>query len=272
MKNTQNIILLLCSILFLIGCTETKVKIEPIEKDGWKNDTQVIKTVRNVNFTFPAKGFAFDKKEQYVKDCFDAIRENSAIIELSEFNESIYIRFLTSREESGVYTGQKSSGSAWPYMKTLYVVANENQKPPIKHELMHLMSMLEWGYENPTSNWVNEGLGTFASNNCNGYNVAQIYRYFMETDKLIPIELLVSDFYGQPDMIGYHQSAYIVEYLLTNYSVEQLKKLWIQGFGKFEEIYSLPFSRVKEDLEKAVLEKYPKASEIDWEKFNIGCE
>jgi PBP1b-binding outer membrane lipoprotein LpoB len=74
MKNTKNIILLLHSILILIGCSESKEKVEPIEKDGWKNDTQVIKAVKNVNFTFPAKGFAFDKKEQYVKECFDAIR------------------------------------------------------------------------------------------------------------------------------------------------------------------------------------------------------
>jgi hypothetical protein len=258
--------------MFLIGCTETKVKIETIEKDGWKSQGQVIKTLKNVNFTFPEKGFAFDKKEEYIRECFDAIRENLAIIELSEFNEPIYIRFLSSREESGIYTGQKSSGSAWPYMKTLYVVANENQKPPIKHEMMHLMSMLEWGYENPTSQWVNEGLGTFAGNNCNGYNVAQIYRYLMEADKLIPIELLASDFYGQSEMIGYHQAAYIVEYLLSKYSVGQLKKLWIAGFGEFEEIYGLPFSSIKGDLEKVLLEKYPKAPEIDWEQFDIGCE
>ena len=134
------------------------------------------------------------------------------------------------------------------------------------------MSMLEWGYENPTSNWVNKGLGTFAANNYNGYNVAQIYRYFMETDKLIPIEFLASDFYAQTDLIAYPQAVYIVEYLLSKYSIEQLKNLWIQGFGKFEEVYGLPFSKVKEELEKVVLEKYPKAPEIDWAKFNVGCK
>ena len=203
---------------------------------------------------------------------FGAIKENSEMIELSEFKDTIFIRFLRSREESRIYTGQKSSGSAWLHIKTLYVVANENQKPPIKHELMHLISMLEWGYENPTSIWVNEGLATYAENNCNGLNVAQIYRYLKETNKLIPIELLTSDFYNQSEMIGYHQSAYIVEYLITNFSIEQLKRLWSEGFTKFEDIYNVPFSKVKSDLEKKVMEKYPIAPEIDWEKFNEGCE
>lgn len=272
MKKNQITIIFLSSFLTLNGCAEKREKAESIENDGWTKDTQVLKKIKNVNFTFPANGFAFDKKEQYVKECFDAIKENSEMIDLAAFKDTIYIRFLRSREESEIYTGQKSSGSAWPHIKTLYVVANESQNPPIKHELMHLISMLQWGYENPTSNWVNEGLGTFAGNNCNGYNVAQIYRYLMETNKLIPIESLTSDFYNQPDMIGYHQSAYMVEYLLTNYSIEQLKKLWTEGFEKFEEIYGVPFSEIKTDLEKVVLEKYPTAPEIDWEEFNKGCE
>jgi len=272
MKNIEKMTVFIIMLLILIGCNDQNEKSEPVDNNGWKKDAQILKTIKNVNFTFPESGFAFDKREQYVRECFTAIQENSEIIELSEFKDTIYIRFLNSKEESGIYTGQKSSGSAWPHIKTLYVVANDNQIPPIKHELMHLMAMVEWGYENPTSNWVNEGLGTFAENNCNGYNVAQIYRYFMENDKLIPIESLTSDFYNQPDMIGYHQSAYIVEYLLTKYSVEQLKKLWTDGFEKFEKIYGDPYSQIKIDLEKTVIKKYPKAPEIDWEQFNEGCK
>lgn len=262
---------LFCLLLTLNGCLETTKQTDSLDKNGWTKDTQVKKTINSVNFIFPATGYAYERKEEYIKQCFDALRENSELINLTEFKDTIYIRFLNSREDSKIYTGQGSSGSAWPHIKTLYVVANKNQKPPIKHELMHLISMLEWDYENPTSNWVNEGLGTFAENNCNGYNVAQIYRYLMETDKLIPIELLTSDFYSQPDMIGYHQSAYIVEHLLTNYSIEQLKNLWQGGFNKFEDIYGVSFSQVKKDLEKVALEKYPIAPKIDWDEFNKGC-
>ena len=116
------------------------------------------------------------------------------------------------------------------------MLPNETQKPPIKHELMHLITMLKWGYPTPTSTWMNEGLGTYAENDCNGINVAQIYRYFLENDKLISIDLLSSDFYKQPEMVGYHQSGYIVEYLLENYSIEQFKKLWTNGFKNFEKI------------------------------------
>lgn len=255
--------------LFLIGCSASNKKQK--EKEIWVKNTQVTKSIKNVNFTFPSKGMAFDKKQNYVLECFNAIKENSKIIELKEFKDTINIRFLSSRKESKTYTGQASSGSAWPHISTLYVVANENETPPIKHELMHLIAMLSWGNEHPTSNWVNEGLGTFAANECNGFNVAQIYRYLMDTDKLISIDLLASNFYKQPDMIAYHQAAYIVEYLLKNYPVKNLHKLWNEGFKKFEEIYGIPFSKLKIDMKKSVLETYPLAPKIDWQTFNIGC-
>ena len=77
MKNRSHIIPILFLFLILIGCTKTKEKTELNDNDGWKKDAQVLKTIQNVHFTFPSKGMAFDKREQYVKKCFDAIKKNS---------------------------------------------------------------------------------------------------------------------------------------------------------------------------------------------------
>jgi len=94
----------------------------------------------------------------------------------------------------------------------------------------------------------------------------------METDKLIHIDSLTSDFYAQSEMIGYHQSAHAVEYLLNNYNIEQFKQLWTQGFDSFESIYGISFSKAKADLKKALLKKYPSAPDIDWKTFKEGCK
>jgi hypothetical protein len=94
----------------------------------------------------------------------------------------------------------------------------------------------------------------------------------METDKLIDIDSLTSDFYAQSEMIGYHQSAYLVEYLLNNYNIEQLKQLWAKGFDSFESIYGISFSKAKTYLDRALLKKYPSAPDIDWETFKEGCK
>ena len=63
------------------------------------------------------------------------------------------------------YTGMTPSGSALVQPKILHVVANgdpKEVKPPIKHELMHMISMTTWGYSGQDSNWMNEGLAALA--------------------------------------------------------------------------------------------------------------
>ena len=119
---------------------------------------------------------------------------------------------------------------------------------------------------------MNEGLGTFAENSCSGWNVSELYRYLLETDQLIPMESLTTDFYGQPEMFAYHQSGYLVEYLLKNYGIDRFGQLWKSGFGEFEHIYGLPFGSLKDELEKDLMVKYPKFPAIDQDTFNKPCE
>lgn len=260
-------------IYSFIGCSVQKANLVSLEKEGWTKETQVLKTIDNINFNFPAGGHAFDHKADFVKQCFDALQSNLQLIKLDDFTDTIQIRFLRSREDMYWLTGRRAAGIAQPHIYTLYVVADSSErvKPPIKHEFMHLIAMLKWGYPHYTSTWINEGLATLAEDNCNGYKVSQIYRYFMETDKLVHVDSLAKSFYKQPEMIGYHQSAYIVEYLLNNYKIEQFKRLWTEGFGSFESIYSIDFRKMKMELEKSVMEKHPKAPAINWETFKKGC-
>tara|TARA_R110002096_G_scaffold435720_1_gene662258 strand:+ start:876 stop:1721 length:846 start_codon:yes stop_codon:yes gene_type:complete len=262
-------------ILFpaLIGCNQRGEHSKPLNSDGWVKETKVSKLIKNVNFVFPEAGYAFENKEALIKQTFDAIEDNKRILKKSEFNDTIYVRVMSSRDEMFIYTGTRAYGNAYPYWSTLNIVSNEDAlNPPIKHEMMHLMAMLDWDYPKRNSTWINEGIATYSANNCNGYNVAQIYRFFMAEDKLIPIEDLVSNFYGNSEMVSYHQSGYIVQYLLENYTIDQFKQLWTGGFEKFENIYGLSYQEIENNLKKAVVEKYPEVPKIDWEVFSQGCK
>src|SRR5215207_7566358 len=101
-----------------------------------------------------------------------------------------------------------------------------HKKNIIFHEVMHMITMTTWGYPGVDSNWMNEGLAAYAENNCNGFTDEAIYRYLQDKDMLVPMTALTTSFYKQPEMIAYHQAAYIVQYLLSHYGVEKLKALW----------------------------------------------
>lgn len=258
--------------LTLLGCFEKELQSEANINEGWVKETKISKLIKNVNFEFPENGYAFIIKNDLIAQTFDAIEHNKRILKKDIFNDTIYVRFMSSRDEMFKYTGTRSSGTAYPYWSTVNIVSKEGEvSSPIKHELMHLMAMLDWDYPVNSSSWINEGIATYAANSCNGYKVEEVYRYLLAENKLISIEDLTTDFYVLPEMISYHQAAYIVQFLLENYSLEQLKNLWTSGFEQFKEIYGFSYSQIQSDLQKGVLEKYPESPKIDWEKFSKGC-
>jgi Peptidase MA superfamily len=250
---------------------------EPLKEksNGWSEENQVLKTIENIEFTFPSEGYSFEKKDSLITECLEAIKNNSELINISNFKDTLYIRFLSNRDEMKKYTGSKSAGYAKPWINTVYIMASGKPgevKAPIKHELMHMVSLMRWEYPPQNLTWMVEGLATYAENNCNGYNVQQIYRYLLENKMLLPIDSIASSFYDKPEMIAYHESAYIVEYLITNYGMEKFKKLWKEGFDNFEKIYLLPIEQVMAEIEKKLIEKYPKIPDINWEVFKEGCK
>jgi hypothetical protein len=257
------------SVLLLFACHTPSKK-----ENRWAVERQLVKRAANVSFIFPSKGFAYDNRNKLVNECLEAIKSNTALIQLPQYSDTITVQFLRSRGEMKQYTGMTPSGIALIEPKILYVVANADSnevKPPIKHELMHMITMTTWGYPGQDSNWMNEGLAAYAENNCNGYNDEQIYRYLSEKNMLIPMEALATSFYKQPEMIAYHQAAYIVQYLLNQYGVEKFTELWTQGFAQFEHIYGMRFQQAKTNMDRIAKQGYPAAPAIDWNSFQKGC-
>lgn len=138
-------------------------------------------------------------------------------------------------------------------------------KPPIVHEVMHIVSMTTWGVPPGDNKWLNEGLATYAQNNCSGYSVSEIYRYLLAEDMLAPIEALAFQFHQVVEMVAYHQSAYIVEYLIVNHGLEKFEGFWRSGFSSFESIYGSTYDQMQTRLHKQLIETFPDPPNIDWD-------
>ncbi len=238
----------------------------------WKTES-VTKVINNIRFTFPKDGYAFEKKEEFVTQCLNVIKPNCQLIGLNDFEIYFNIKFYKSKEAMKKDMPFGYSGASSSYNKTVYFVTNENfTSPPIKHELMHLIATINWGEPNITSQWLNEGLATYAQNNCNGLKIDKIYRYLLESNKLISIDSLSKDFYRQPEMIAYHQSAYMVECLITKFGIEKFKLLWQKGFIKFNDIYKISFKQFESTIQMELLRKLPEVEQLDWTTFMLDCK
>lgn len=246
----------------------------------WEAKTVVTKQIDNLHFTFPTKGYAYENRDTLVEKCLLAIQENCRLINDTSFTEFTRIHFVTSKKEMLLQAGYYVNALANIDARTIHMkVTNENSdeessvtNPPIQHETMHIVSMTAWGRPAEGNNWLNEGLATYSENNCSGYTVAELYRYFLEENKLVPLESLAYQFYQTEEMISYHQSAYVVEYLISNYGLPKFETLWKSGFSSIQNIYGFSPAQLEAEINKSLLKTHPKSPKINWELIQKGCK
>lgn len=237
----------------------------------WRQTQRVVTTDGNITYTFPDT-ISLALRVQTIDQCKQAIAKALQLINEKEFSDTIMIEFMSSRKEMLKYTGMAVSGVALAERKTMFSLVGVATSPPIFHELTHMVVMLKWGHPHSTSKWMNEGLATFSENRCNGFTVSEIYRYLSEHQLLIPIDSLMVDFYHNPEMIAYHESGYLVEFLLSHYGILKFKELWRKGASSFDAVIGQSPSNFEGEARRFNLQECPKVPSIDWKIFLEGCK
>ena len=234
----------------------------------WKVITKYSKSVDNVIYIFPSS-VQEQTRNEFIKSCIVAINDNLSLINEKVFNDTITIEFLDNKQQIFKYSGLFGSGVACADRKIMFALTNT---PPLKHELMHMISGMKWGNPAKTTWWMTEGLATFASGTCSGFTVEQIYTYLLVNNMLIPIDKLSENFYKNSEMIAYHQCGYLVEYLLKNYGLDKFQELWKKGMDSFENIYSFSFADLTQKIESDIKLNNKIVPEINWKEFDKGCK
>lgn len=236
----------------------------------WKQETINYVQVDSISYYFPSN-IDLEDRVKAIEDCETAITENLSLINESEYTKAIDILFVNSRKEMLRYTGMKSRGVAYYYRNAVFSLTYQNDSP-IKHEMMHMISAELWGIPANSSMWLYEGLATYSAGYCSDYSLEQIYQYYLQTDKLIPIDSLASRFRDYNDLITYTESAFYVKYLIDNYGFDNIKQLWTEGMDSFYEIYGSTIIEFEENLKTEFKTKYPEKIDFNWEEFSKGCD
>jgi hypothetical protein len=237
--------------------------------ETWNKIVTETKTINNITYIFPSE-VEIQRRNLAIEECQNAIEENLKLIEEKEFNNKMDIEFLKSRKEMLKYGGMAAQGLAYPDRDVFFTLLKDKGSP-IKHEMMHMITMYKWGTPDSSLTWMNEGLATYSGGICFDYSLEEIYKYFIQSNKLISIDKLSEDFYANPDMIAYTQSAFICKFLIDNYGISKFKELWKSEYKNLNEIYGFDSMILENTLKDYINKKYPKDINFDWEKFNKGC-
>lgn len=263
-------ILAVLTVLTLTSCNDNRFSNKKeTDKDEWSKIITETKTVNNITYYFPSE-IDIQRRNSAIKECQKSIEENLKLIEETEFDNKMDIEFVRSRKEMLKYTGMAAQGMAFPDRDVFFTLLKDTGSP-IKHEMMHMITMYKWGTPPISSTWMNEGLATYAGGTCFEYSLEEIYKYFIQSSKLISMNKLSQDFYENPDVIAYTQSAFISKYLIENYGISKFKELWKNGYEKLNEIYGFDSQTLERALRDYINRKYPKNINFNWEEFDKGC-
>jgi hypothetical protein len=272
-----------CSMLLAAACTTNKPDDHATQHltNGWAVHHVLTKQVENYTFTFPGEGLAYERRDSLVEACMGAIHRNMELLQLDTFNTPYKIKFHPSKAAMKAATNIGVSGHADYWTKEVglvvtddpVIIETENIIPaPIAHETMHMLAMEHWGFPPQNNLWLNEGLATYAANQCNGRTVREVYSYLLSHNKALPMDTLVQQFYESNEMVAYHQAGCIVQYLLEHHGLEKFGSLWQEGAAHFEGIYGMGYAELNTRLNADIMEAYPQGVELDWEVFGMGCK
>ncbi len=242
----------------------------------------VTKEIGNLRFTVDSTLTIAERNEirretnEYIDDCLKIINEKP-------FNDSIHIYLVPTQNDMklllggriGGISGLKNSGHLTE--NTIYSVHGKKHSP-LKHEVMHIVSFLKWGRTmSINTTWLEEALAVYAcpeSLDCDGHTFEERYVYFLQNDKLLSTSSLFDQEMGEESFqykIFYSQSAFIVGYLIENYGVDKLKKLWQSSDIDFNEIYGITFDGMIQKINSELNKKYPEPIDFNWEGFKQTC-
>lgn len=274
----NKILLVLVSLLFFNSLNSVSQNSDwipseypQLESKMWKIDGK-IKYFVDSTMDISTRNEIIHKTKEYIADNLKFINETS-------FDDSLYLIIIRDRNEMEKYVGGRFAGIT--YIKDEIIPVNhiysiyKKGDNPLKHELMHLVSLNKWGKTTGAFvSWLSEGLAMLADpslDNCEDHTFEEKYVYFLQNNKLLSAKELIfsmHDFVMPELKIFYAQSACIVDYLLRHYGMDKVKQQWISRIERFEEIFGLSFDELIIKINNELNQKYPNAIEFDWEKFN----
>lgn len=258
--------------------------------DGWhpveypEMEHKVSKWDKNIRYIF-STDISIEERNTTIAKSREYIKDNLWIIKESELKDSIEVIFVEDKEDMYNYTYLHVSGTVFLASDKVnnLVFCVYGTRHPLKHELMHIISLLKWGRYRGEFTWLSEGLATYADPmfECDNYSFEEKYTAFLQKGKLIPIDSLMADFHGNifakdfdnnKNKLRYNQSAYMVQYMIENYGSEKIKALWqSEGMEYFEQIFGIKVEDMINNIERHLKAKYPNLIPFDWEEFQKKC-
>jgi len=151
-----------------------------------------------------------------------------ALLEAENVARTLHVFVIPNREAMRELLGRPSGGYADPMSGTVVLTDHGRSTGVMRHEIMHVLSMHAWGPPAAPSEWLREGIATWAAGDCQRANFHAIAAHMLQRGRLLPLDELFGNWFAHPDLITYLQAASLVEWLQSTHP-GALRAAWRDG-------------------------------------------
>lgn len=179
-----------------------------------------------------------------------------SFIGVESYNARIYMFIVESRSRMKDLIGRETNGIAFYKDNAIAGIASQDKRSLFStHELFHVIAMNLWGVP---ENWINEGMAVYSSGKWHGYDLYQLTKYLVDTNRYVSLNELIKKFNKVDDLISYPLTGSFVKFLDETYGLEKVIEIWQSKSNKLEVITGKSIEELENDW-------LMKVQEIDYE-------
>jgi hypothetical protein len=192
--------------------------------------TQAWEQSSSANFELYVRPGAADEiaRDELTNRLEAALTHNVRLLGIEYQPSPIRALIVSSRGEMSEIVGGPAGGVAFVDDHAVAFIA-AGGRGPIRHELMHLISVEAWGMPAEPVAWASEGLGTLAPGTCAGHTIRALGSLMLSSGELPSIRSLIDDF-SFASIHSYLASAGLVEFIAVKYGTPTFQVYWSNGF------------------------------------------
>ena len=202
-----------------------------------------------------------------------AVEHAVALLGAEGWEGPLRLVYLESPEEMERAFGRPvRGGSADAGGNGVLLVTYQGGATGVVHEVLHVVSMRQWGAAASPGMWLQEGLAEWGEGAaCGDVPHGRLHLYLERRGDGLPVDTLAAGFRRHSDTITMPQATTLVAYLVDAHGLEAVRALWERGIGEAEAVLGYGAEELGRRWRAWVEDRFEPATPEQWER-TIGSE
>lgn len=195
-----------------------------------------------------------------------AVKRAVELLDADGWEGPVRLVYLENPEEMERASSRRVRGGwADPGGNAALLITYEGGATDVVHEVIHVVSIRQWGPAARPGAWLQEGLAEWGDGgHCGQVPHGRLDRYLHERGDGLSVISLAEEFWQHDDRVTMPQATTLVGYLVDAHGLEAVRGLWERGIDETEAVLGYGPVELERRWRAWVRERYRPASETEW--------